>query len=81
MLFPGLMVHLDLFSVAADASRATMASAAQMLPWNAIRWLSDAARCEREPQPLGLLDRFLLRGALPESQLSLVCSYVRASPP
>ena len=33
LLCPSLMVHLDLFGVAADASRALMAYAAHALPW------------------------------------------------
>ena len=63
LLCPSLMIHLDLFGLAADGSRAAMAYAAHALPWASLRALTTAARCvvERhvERQPASLYGRTL----------------------
>ena len=67
LLCPSLMIHLDLFGLAADGSRAAMAYAAHALPWASLRALTTAARCvgERhvERQPASLYGR-TMSGAL-----------------
>ena len=77
LLCPSLMIHLDLFGLAADGSRAAMAYAAHALPWASLRALTTAARCvgERhvERQPASLYGR-TMSGAL--SSLDKPASYV-----
>lgn len=85
LLCPSLMVHLDLFGIAADASRAVMAYAAYALPWSSLRGLSAAARCYIERRPPSVADRTLALLSwpralghgpeLPDASVSFVCSY------